>query len=98
MRRRVEEWSEQHGIAYLPREGRRSWTVSCLKVPEGKSAKQIVGALKQAGWTIGSGYGSLKERSEEHTSELQSHVNLVCRLLLEKKKKTVNATSDASLC
>src|SRR4051812_49575508 len=25
--------------------------------------------------------------SEEHTSELQSHVNLVCRLLLEKKKK-----------
>src|SRR5690242_21585041 len=26
-------------------------------------------------------------RSEEHTSELQSHVNLVCRLLLEKKRK-----------
>src|SRR5690242_20994475 len=31
------------------------------------------------------GYGV--GRSEEHTSELQSHVNLVCRLLLEKKKK-----------
>src|SRR5438477_7142024 len=29
----------------------------------------------------------LLDRSEEHTSELQSHVNLVCRLLLEKKKK-----------
>src|SRR5438477_9710619 len=29
----------------------------------------------------------LRLRSEEHTSELQSHVNLVCRLLLEKKKK-----------
>src|SRR4051812_49974990 len=28
----------------------------------------------------------LARRSEEHTSELQSHVNLVCRLLLEKKK------------
>src|SRR5690242_21002880 len=28
----------------------------------------------------------LRFRSEEHTSELQSHVNLVCRLLLEKKK------------
>src|SRR5260370_25296953 len=27
------------------------------------------------------------QRSEEHTSELQSHLNLVCRLLLEKKKK-----------
>src|SRR5580698_11494810 len=29
----------------------------------------------------------VRPRSEEHTSELQSHVNLVCRLLLEKKKK-----------
>ena len=29
----------------------------------------------------------LKKRSEEHTSELQSHSDLVCRLLLEKKKK-----------
>src|SRR4051812_49809145 len=33
---------------------------------------------------------SCRARSEEHTSELQSHVNIVCRLLLEKKK-----TSDA---
>src|SRR6266571_2011235 len=31
--------------------------------------------------------GSCPRRSEEHTSELQSHVKLVCRLLLEKKKK-----------
>src|SRR4051812_50181987 len=31
--------------------------------------------------------GPSLRRSEEHTSELQSHVNLVCRLLLEKKKK-----------
>src|SRR5260370_11141206 len=30
-------------------------------------------------------------RSEEHTSELQSHLNLVCRLLLEKKKKTASS-------
>src|SRR5438034_11748009 len=30
----------------------------------------------------------LSTRSEEHTSELQSHSDLVCRLLLEKKKKT----------
>src|SRR5260370_12675790 len=29
----------------------------------------------------------ISQRSEEHTSELQSHLNLVCRLLLEKKKK-----------
>src|SRR6267142_1758259 len=31
-------------------------------------------------------------RSEEHTSELQSHVNLVCRLLLEKKKNILNTS------
>src|SRR5260370_17612291 len=34
--------------------------------------------------TLGSHLGP---RSEEHTSELQSHLNLVCRLLLEKKKQ-----------
>src|SRR5260370_21751978 len=33
---------------------------------------------------------SSRARSEEHTSELQSHLNLVCRLLLEKKKKDKN--------
>src|SRR5256885_8088508 len=32
----------------------------------------------------------LQKRSEEHTSELQSPCNLVCRLLLEKKKKTTD--------
>src|SRR5260370_32463805 len=34
----------------------------------------------------------LLPRSEEHTSELQSHLNLVCRLLLEKKKTTTTHT------
>src|SRR2546430_13424654 len=33
------------------------------------------------------GDGRIERRSEEHTSELQSQSNLVCRLLLEKKKK-----------
>src|SRR5256885_5450703 len=33
----------------------------------------------------------MRERSEEHTSELQSPCNLVCRLLLEKKKKNAHA-------
>src|SRR5690606_40541853 len=34
---------------------------------------------------------AVRDRSEEHTSELQSRENLVCRLLLEKKKQTTNA-------
>src|SRR2546422_7111449 len=36
--------------------------------------------------------GGLRERSEEHTSELQSRLHLVCRLLLEKKKKQTSNT------
>src|SRR3712207_8586939 len=34
-------------------------------------------------------------RSEEHTSELQSRQYLVCRLLLEKKKKKLNSTAES---
>src|SRR3712207_8620576 len=46
------------------------------------------------GWERGEGCGPLRpaprvERSEEHTSELQSRQYLVCRLLLEKKKKKI---------
>src|SRR5215207_11515515 len=37
------------------------------------------------------GHVVVHARSEEHTSELQSRVDLVCRLLLEKKKKTIQS-------
>src|SRR2546429_5300707 len=37
------------------------------------------------------------QRSEEHTSELQSRLHLVCRLLLEKKKKTKNTSNVQNL-
>src|SRR5260370_26616511 len=42
------------------------------------------------GWPPGP-TGFAAARSEEHTSELQSHLNLVCRLLLEKKKDDAKA-------
>src|SRR5947207_7470114 len=38
--------------------------------------------------------GATSRRSEEHTSELQSHSDLVCRLLLEKKKNREEAVTD----
>src|SRR2546427_837947 len=41
---------------------------------------------------VGSRLSRTTARSEEHTSELQSQSNLVCRLLLEKKKKTRHRT------
>src|SRR5438105_6627273 len=39
-----------------------------------------------ARWNRSSSFSTVMSRSEEHTSELQSRVDLVCRLLLEKKK------------
>src|SRR5690348_18125413 len=39
----------------------------------------------------------LRVRSEEHTSELQSPVHLVCRLLLEKKKNTLNNSLNGAV-
>src|SRR5690242_21211240 len=44
----------------------------------------VAGRCVQTLHVVGAADG-IRSRSEEHTSELQSHVNLVCRLLLEKK-------------
>src|SRR5438034_2125628 len=50
-------------------------------------------ALSKLGFLLSIVPGSLdRSRSEEHTSELQSHSDLVCRLLLEKKKKNNKQT------
>src|SRR5262249_59740655 len=57
--------------------------------PDGPVARQVEeagGGLDEDGTLV------LSRRSEEHTSELQSLTNLVCRLLLEKKKKIRSAT------
>src|SRR5437868_12659975 len=45
------------------------------------------------GWRR-SGLAPARDRSEEHTSELQSRFDLVCRLLLEKKKKKINIINN----
>src|SRR5690242_20982555 len=63
--------SGRDGLPVLHNRGRRG--TGLLTPSHGLSAHRRPGLLP----------GS---RSEEHTSELQSHVNLVCRLLLEKKK------------
>src|SRR2546427_8268403 len=61
---------------------------------EGRAAAVRLGACPDslpAGAAVGAhdaARGPAKRRSEEHTSELQSQSNLVCRLLLGKKKKT----------
>src|SRR2546429_6208859 len=60
-----------------------------VDVPVSKLKTEIARILKDEGYI--STYKLVDEnktRSEEHTSELQSRLHLVCRLLLEKKKKT----------
>src|SRR5437667_6334837 len=51
----------------------------------------VVGVVEEPG-IVGAKRGR-HVRSEEHTSELQSHHDLVCRLLLEKKKKNTSTVS-----
>src|SRR5260370_28788517 len=57
--------------------------------PSGEFAREraLIGMVKEIRKMNGAGsFAADHFRSEEHTSELQSHLNLVCRLLLEKKK------------
>src|SRR2546426_1352505 len=78
--------------------------------PVGRSDRRTVGQWNQVGfrvhghdrrpwWPVESSHGlqGRRRRSEEHTSELQSPCNLVCRLLLEKKKKNkIHKTQTSS--
>src|SRR5438034_6966058 len=67
-----------------PRKGARSARSSALSAPPRRRRR---GRRPRTRWP----------RSEEHTSELQSHSDLVCRLLLEKKKqKKKTKTNEAS--
>src|SRR5690349_22278121 len=66
---------------------------------------RVVGARasggRKSGWTARCGAAlpsdSVRKRSEEHTSELQSRRDLVCRLLLEKKKKKKNRKCNTDI-
>src|SRR5260370_23553995 len=58
--------------------------------PRWAAALPAFTASPNSGYSCREGRESSGPRSEEHTSELQSHLNLVCRLLLEKKKNIIN--------
>ena len=60
------------------------------QITEEDSVKQsdTNNSMLQYSLSVPDGFGLLEARSEEHTSELQSHSDLVCRLLLEKRPKT----------
>src|SRR5260370_30603289 len=62
-------------------------SLHCASLRGSKLAQALVGSCSRK-------YVN-QHRSEEHTSELQSHLNLVCRLLLEKKKKKYKKQKEA---
>src|SRR3712207_7010374 len=79
--------------SYFTADGTRRWMVFsgasfsaevaveyCFDITETKASAEAVREAEQR-------FGAVVNRSEEHTSELQSRQYLVCRLLLEKKKK-----------
>src|SRR5256885_13303450 len=69
-----------------------------FRSPEALMAKACAGALGRQGPSTLSGKVVVGDpRSEEHTSELQSPCNLVCRLLLEKKKNKEDKVSTRTV-
>src|SRR5436309_8262725 len=60
-------------------------------------ASYVAGIFRTTRFGTGEAHGraEMMERSEEHTSELQSRENLVCRLLLEKKKENCRYVSQS---
>src|SRR5256884_5160490 len=89
-----------HYLGHLPKIGETLWYVASWREQWVALLSFSASALKCAardrwiGWSFRQQYARLKLvvnnsrflRSEEHTSELQSRLHLVCRLLLEKKK------------
>src|SRR2546429_3913490 len=59
----------------------------CSRLPRWKPLRQSHGPAKMSQKVTCSLTATQSQRSEEHTSELQSRLHLVCRLLLEKKKR-----------
>src|SRR5437588_1138509 len=65
----------------------RSTSMECAMLAQSASRSSWLRMYQVASSSVTLRFGRLIFRSEEHTSELQSHSDLVCRLLLEKKKK-----------
>src|SRR5260370_32595576 len=67
-----------------------------LSMLSSNSASGSRGRLAHIVTSVSTGSTTRESRSEEHTSELQSHLNLLCRLPLEKKKPVVARRGHAN--
>src|SRR5689334_23933957 len=82
---RSDEDERQAAVGYWKRAIELAVAVGCSTMNS-----EFIGRPEQAARSEAQFWRSMEERSEEHTSELQSQFHLVCRLLLEKKKKKHN--------
>src|SRR5256885_10028718 len=86
------------GSAMLSRRAQRLWlfgiliwvTLALLSATQNATWRALSG--RPVNWLV-----IVPNRSEEHTSELQSPCNLVCRLLLEKKKNRIHVSRSPSV-
>lgn len=89
----MERWVAAHPtVTFLPAEGRRSASVSCLRLPADLGATTLVGQLRARGWTIGTGYGPLRESTIRvgHMGDLTAaHLEA----LLEALEQALNAAA-----
>jgi len=62
---RCQEWvrtvGARHGLSLFAPEGLRSWTTTAIRMPDGLPGSEIASRLRKRGYTIGAGYGKLKE-------------------------------------
>src|SRR5258708_15019162 len=75
----------------------RSWTFALKRVRRIVPPYYVALVFAVFASAMVASYGATPWRSEEHTSELQSPDHLVCRLLLEKKKKHYNTIKRESI-
>lgn len=64
MQQEVVEWTtrlEDHGIAIVAKPGERSPTVSAIRLPRGFTPQRFITEVRAGGYTVGAGYGALKE-------------------------------------
>src|SRR5438270_8610390 len=74
---------------------RSSWRQDRVCCARRRARHQARDKSRRTGpWSVRPWAGAIRDRSEEHTSELQSQSNLVCRLLLEKKKDNQHLAVD----
>lgn len=76
MLRMMEEWVAAHPeFGFFAPEGRRSWTVSALRVPEGTTGRKVAASLLERGWTIGAGLDAMADAMIRigHMGDLAPH-------------------------